>query len=708
MSKVVFFTPTGLIRFHQEHELVLAHMLRRYGADVSFLSCDRLLKDDCFPTLSCRDCASRTAFQKVVWPELSIDWINNYSDEKAIQPHIEAIDKIASKHLRNYEFLGRPLGKWCESTLFTRYKVTHIDIGDSIKEKAYRALIRNAGIVLVALNNFFDKHSPDILVTFNGRFYLQRVAIEESKRRNIKFICHDRGSRPQTIDLRSNGHINEYHELRDYWNQNKSRPLSKDAIVFIRRLMKNRRSGGGIISKSYSPSASHTSGIREQLNLDNNPIALAFLSSRDEVAGLEGFDELFSSQIDWLRQIIQYARTRLDINFVIRAHPNLGKNPYCNADEYFLSVLQELRIETKHCNNIRIVLPTDSVSTYELMDSAIWGLSYASFAGLEMACLGKPVSIFRNCMYYGLDFVDSYVPDKALDHFLHSFFKKREHLDIQIIASRFYFLFHSLTSFPIPYTLPMNWDQSLIDLTFPSPVISVNDYENALCKYIVKGTTISTKILFEFQDTGPMNIERDTQEQFFLLTPSSIYPPNAQNISPKKMLFIFKAPKGSLTSGDWPLDVLEQINLHAMDAHLRNIVDQAVLQGCQVKVLFIGDAATIERYSKETIVSPSLFSKMKTISSWFHPFVYFVSKYLWNTFRTNLSSQRYLTDAIKQFDPDEIKISEEMKAMIPLSYTNQVSIYDSDKFVQRESFSQNITSDTNSYDVNQINKNRRP
>jgi hypothetical protein len=105
----------------------------------------------------------------------------------------------------------------------------------------------------------------------------------------------------------------------------------------------------------------------------------------------------YASQEDWVRDAIEWARNRPQVELVIKVHPNLGGNSYIGAATHELSFYQRIRAELP--GNVQMVMPEDNVSAYSLAEEADFGLTFGSIIGLEMALIGKPVLLASRAIY---------------------------------------------------------------------------------------------------------------------------------------------------------------------------------------------------------------------------------------------------------------------------------------------------------------------
>ena len=153
--------------------------------------------------------------------------------------------------------------------------------------------------------------------------------------------------------------------------------------------------GGGF---GYSNSMNREKrGVLERLGCPSDKkVVAALLSSYDELlaADLAGFgwsthNKVFSSQIEWVKWLFEFARSRPDIHLVVRVHPReFAINGKGGRSEH--SYLLEAEFANKP-NNASINLPSDGVALYDLLMDVDTALIAWTSAGMDAGMLGVPV-----------------------------------------------------------------------------------------------------------------------------------------------------------------------------------------------------------------------------------------------------------------------------------------------------------------------------
>jgi hypothetical protein len=107
---------------------------------------------------------------------------------------------------------------------------------------------------------------------------------------------------------------------------------------------------------------------------------------------MERYPMLFKNQVEWVDELVSWARTRPDVFLIIRVHPREFPN---RRDAVHSTHAQRLAAAFRDLpDNVRINWPTDKVSLYDLATEVDVGLNGWSSAGKELSLLGVPVVLF--------------------------------------------------------------------------------------------------------------------------------------------------------------------------------------------------------------------------------------------------------------------------------------------------------------------------
>ena len=186
------------------------------------------------------------------------------------------------------------------------------------------------------------------------------------------------------------------------WPDWRTIPLTADEVLEIGRDMLLRFSGFG--SHTYS-SAKSSSDVIDSLGFSRDrKLIVAYTSSLDErnaeeaakIHWYSGEDRTdpaslphaFPDQISWLRFMVDWVRDRDDVQLAIRIHPREDSNKRDSLRSRHLGLLENALTDLPA--NVRVIWPSDAISSYDLLEAAhLVQVSWTTM-GLEAARLGIP------------------------------------------------------------------------------------------------------------------------------------------------------------------------------------------------------------------------------------------------------------------------------------------------------------------------------
>lgn len=404
MTRVLFFSAYASWGYHTALEATWAHALKLRGAEVQFVACDGLsqtcdvYRDNLNPRdeMSCVKCQASTAG---VFAGLSMpyDWLGTYLPLGTREKATAWTETLADEELLEARWRDMDVGKWAATSAHNQFRSAELNFSDPKIVKIVRDLLVGTVVILEAMNVLLDTHRPDTLVLLNGRFFAHWTAIEIAKQKGIRFITHERGFHSDTIRFSENSRTHELDGMRELWDEWKDVPLLPDEVADVAEILENRRMGLNFSRLSFSPTPQTLDSVRQVLDLDSRPIVAIFTSSDDETAAFpERRRGAFPNSADFLPAVLELARHRPAVQFVIRIHPNTQKRE-AGTNEDALRHAEDIREQAPE--NVCVVMPLDDISSYTLADLADVGIVYASTIGLEMAVTGKPVLCMAQATY---------------------------------------------------------------------------------------------------------------------------------------------------------------------------------------------------------------------------------------------------------------------------------------------------------------------
>lgn len=289
--------------------------------------------------------------------------------------------------------------------------------------KVFQAILFDCLYSYYVSKKIKEKLNPDLTIVFNP--YSWNVACKLAmKNFAFKYITVGAylGDGFDQLYITDN-QFNFFENTCQKWSKYKTLPLNYNCMksswndTFFRLFNK----GFHVFSSSKECTPLELS---KSLNLDDNKkTVVVFTSSYDETVNLPklqtalnfdtGRENLFSTTVDWLKELKTYSEQKKDIQFIVRIHPREGK--ICSGfDSPHLAILQnEFKENT---DNFKIIWANDETSSYDLMELADLCLISESSMGYEAARLGIPVITYVKNSYY-VDSSFSRVPESKDEYF---------------------------------------------------------------------------------------------------------------------------------------------------------------------------------------------------------------------------------------------------------------------------------------------------
>ena len=451
------FSPYALWTSHTPYEEVIAKFCQSRGAAIDYLLCDGLLPE-CDqhwesktnaprPLDICQRCQAVTKanIEHLGFP---YSWLGEFVNPRERQAAFAWAQNTPPAELRGAVFEGAPLGNWVLSSVISYFRQYPPDITNWRVVTVYRGFLMSAAIVATGLRNYLKEHTVDAALLFNGRQSITRVAFELFRERGIRVLTHERAEYVRGhVNIKPNAHCMSMQPFKELWAEWRDVPLDHKALEFTLRWLVQRRYGANLawipFNKSFGPDASS--------QISRNParkhLWALFTSSTDEVAGDPQWQGPYSSQAQWVRDVVRWVSQRDEVELFIKVHPNLGGNSYIGKATDELQTYQQLR--TSLPQNVRLILPEDNVNVYALTDIADVGLTFGSTIGLEMAMLGKPVLLASRGLYEYGSHIWTLRAEAALPEMLEKCLRARPDREIQREAFRLaYYYFSSEPPFP--------------------------------------------------------------------------------------------------------------------------------------------------------------------------------------------------------------------------------------------------------------------
>ena len=488
------------------------------GAAIQYLLCDGLLPE-CDqhwdsknsagrPADICQRCqsAARSSLEREDFPHAWLGSLVDISERTSAMAWAQA---LACDDFCSATFRGLPLGEWVLSSVVSYFRKYPPDLTNARVAAVYRGFLYSAAIVATGLNKYLDGHPVDAALLFNGRQSITRVAFELFRRRGIRVLTHERAEYERGhINVKPNAHCMSPEPFKAFWQQRANVPLRQEELDSTLQWLIRRRYGANLAWIPFNTPSRRRSSTRKRLGLGaEGQLWALFTSSMDETAADPVMQGPYESQIEWINDVVTWVKSHSDVQLVIKVHPNLGGNSYIGKAIHELHVYERMKSELPA--NVRIVMPEEQLSAYELAEEADKGLTFGSIMGLEMALLGKPVMLASRALYENGKHIVTVRARKDLTPMLEQFVQARPGREIQREAFRLAYSYIFVFEFPFPML-------KMVDLYRAEPNYSsdsdlMHDASLArICGFLVNGNDL-------FESVDGLNHSRSTadEDRFF-------------------------------------------------------------------------------------------------------------------------------------------------------------------------------------------------
>lgn len=386
-NKYLFFTPfrIGSVSFELVFDKILKIIESDDNNEVTILTCNGFLKN-CNSNmegskLKCRLCSmsSNYLFQKYEHERIKIIDMGYYS--KKLNKKQPSFTYNSFEELKKIEYKGINIGMGVVSSFVSYSRNLKFD-PDYFRLKTINNLLFSCCKLIDVLDILPIDYKNYQIKIFNGRLSELRSFFNYfgGKINTIEYIHTKIKNQFRRVEFENSlPHSIEENTRRNELNwKNYS---NKDRIEIAKDFFDRKLSNTSFQDTNYTKSQEKN---KLPENFDHSKINISYyISSEDEVFAVGGRwdeDKLFNKQIDFLDFWISNFKNKNNFHLYVRMHPNLKGLNFKYVTDYF-----KYNIE-----NITILKPTSSVSSYELMFKSQAIIVSSSSVGFEANYFGIP------------------------------------------------------------------------------------------------------------------------------------------------------------------------------------------------------------------------------------------------------------------------------------------------------------------------------
>jgi hypothetical protein len=440
--KVLFFSPHSLPWKHSFPEAIVADSLRKTGSEIVYLTCGGALGDYCIPKIAkipgenrnnrikkscdaiCSECQNTDKYIRKNF-NLTGPTIGSILSQEYIDEVDSIIASLDIKKAFELKYHGISIGKIAFYQIILRHKLINLLVSPDLHER-YLSELRDTYYAAHVIQKTIESVKIDAIVLYNSMYSVNKIVAEVARSSDIDTYFLHAGSnlseRLQSLMIGKNDAYSFYANLIENWPKFSENTYTLEQYKKVTDHFKELLNAKSIFTYSIKKSSTHNN-IRDFFCIpDSSKILVATMASYDEEIAAEFIgakktfnNEIFFSQIDWVKALISYAEVHPNIFLVIRPHPREFSNRREKKTSEHAKQILDL-IASGLPLNVRFNLPGDGISIYDFIDEADVFLNSWSNVGKEIAIFGVPVVIYsKNNLYYHPDL--NYIGSNKVDYF---------------------------------------------------------------------------------------------------------------------------------------------------------------------------------------------------------------------------------------------------------------------------------------------------
>jgi hypothetical protein len=416
----LFLAPEAALEPFFASHVLLARVLKDAGYEALLLTCDGLMPT-CSAKLArqvthtapndggrtCRHC-------KAVVNRVGHDYgLADVTIESLLPASARAdMDAVVAAHFEApWDVVedGIEIGRACLGEALRTQRKLSLDELDDTDKAFIRALVYSSLAVYRSVKLLAEMYDIRHIAYFGDyAFFIAPQIFAKWHGITVTNVSHayNRDIDRRFLNLRPGHGFSHMMSQIDKWPVTGKLPIPPEEMVQILDggLYRMRGFGG---ASTYSPNWNRDSAdVLQQLGLPpGGKLLVAFSNSTDELLCNREILRVmnipyahtrnpFSSQIEWLKTLVQWVAAKPDLRLVIRLHPRMAKGHRHPQES---SEAGQMRREFSTLpSNVVVVWPDSKISSYNIAEHADAVLTAWSSIGLELARLGLPlVSAFQ-------------------------------------------------------------------------------------------------------------------------------------------------------------------------------------------------------------------------------------------------------------------------------------------------------------------------
>lgn len=403
-QRILIATGVGSHLAAAQMETTLAVALSLRSARVHALLCDAILpacqmcEPRVFPDVRrfaaygpkrdlCGHCyaPARNAYEAIGVP------VKSYS-EYLSPADLACVDRIASStaedEMSSFELDGIRIGEHAKAgtlRFFARATLECEPLAGQVMKRYFRAAL----ITAKSARNMFEREGYDAAVFHHGIYVPQGIIGEVARKLGVRVVNWNIAYRKNCFIF---SHGDTYHhtlmnEDTAAWESMDWTPQREEAIT---KYLRSRWKGENDWIRFHENPFFEKERIVAEIGCDSSRPIIGCLTNVMWDAQLHYRANAFRNMLEWLVFTVKYFANRKDLQLVIRVHPAEIRGSVPSRQP----VVQELKMRFPTLpDNVFVVGPESSVSTYALAELCDSVLIYGTKTGVELTSMGIPVIV---------------------------------------------------------------------------------------------------------------------------------------------------------------------------------------------------------------------------------------------------------------------------------------------------------------------------
>jgi hypothetical protein len=422
---ILVFAPHSAIWIHAFPEALIAEALQQENHRIIYITCGEEFKNYCISMRAngleqssslekkqeiCNTCNKHKEIIKSNFNFQGYDLSELVSQSERSEIDL-ILQKTTPENFLELELDNVEIGRAALYELLLQHKKINLNFSET-EWSNYLIALRNALSSFFASRRIIEQEQPDRVITYNSLYSVNRVCCQLAESRGIPtYFLHagaNLSNRLQTMLLGAKSTFAFNKNIINYWDTYKDIPCPSRSLKLVTDHFLELFQGKHFLA--YSSGKIDEVDIRSLFKIkESQKILVATMSSYDERFAGEAIDAfpqykklIFPEQIDWIDFLIKFVEDRQDLFLIIRVHPREFPNKRDSKQSEHSQMLEKVLVDLPV--NVKVNLPGDNLSIYDLAEYTDLFLNAWSSVGEEMSLLGIPVLI------YSPDLV-SYPPD---------------------------------------------------------------------------------------------------------------------------------------------------------------------------------------------------------------------------------------------------------------------------------------------------------